>query len=107
MKWYYNLYTDSYTNKKIKKIRRKVERNVAQLGIYLIVLSPNPKEQLELVDTMNLLQKNYPKQTLEVIGIASNRNSAMNLVVSIVDDVYKMDPNCNLKAYFRSGGETI
>lgn len=105
MIWYKNLYIgESLVNSKEKVIKR-IQHNVLQPGVYIIVLATNGKDNFRIIHTLELLQKAYPKNDLMIIGIAKGKEEAFFLVSQIVQDVYKETNSVdNIVAYFSSRG---
>ena len=68
------------------KIVEKVHKGKAVLGLYLISMSTNPDNMLDLIPQTDLLQKFYPKDNLKIVGIAGGKKEAIALVQSIIAD---------------------
>ena len=95
-----NLYLgDSIDETKLDKIIHKLERRPLFSGLYLITLSGNPSDQLELFEAKQLRQTYYHKKTIDVIGLAGNKEESVNLVETIVQDCLAARGDCNLKEY--------
>lgn len=108
MKWYKRLYVgESLTGKKHKVIKR-LEKNVLQPGVYVIVLADNGKDNFRIIHSLELLQKGYPKDELTVVGIAKGKQEAFLLVGKIIQDVYDKTGSCNrVNEYFKTAGGSM
>ena len=68
------------------KIVEKVHKGKIVPNLYLLVLTLNPDNMLEIIPEWEILQKGYPSQDLKVIGIANGKKEAISLVQSIITD---------------------
>ena len=66
------------------KIVEKVHKGKSVPNLYLIVLSVNPDNMLDIILEKEVLQKNYPKDTLKIVGIAIGKKEALSLVQKII-----------------------
>ena len=64
MVWYKYLYADERISRKKEKIKWKVCHNAGQINLYLVTLSRGPGKLLEIVSTLTLMQRAYPKEGL-------------------------------------------
>lgn len=85
--------------KKLDKIKKKLEKKPLLSGVFLITVSANPSDQLEIFDARQLVQSYYEKNPPYVIGIAGNREEAVSLVEQIVQDCLRERGDCALKEY--------
>lgn len=109
MYYYKEMYLDQALEKKKEKVIRKLESGKIQIGVSLIVLAQGEHNQLEIIDTLLFAQPSYPKRDLYVVGMAKGYDQAVELVETMVSDVYQETGNVDLKAYFQKkerAGET-
>lgn len=99
MRYYRYLYFSDGLEKKREKIIRKIEKGKFQPTIHLLVLSANERNQLEILNSIYLLQPNYPKEDLFVVGIADNYDNALELVEKISQEVYDNTKGANIRDY--------
>ena len=57
MKYYYALYTDKHTKDKLEQIKKKIEKNKWQFEIYLIALTKNDNNHLEIFATRSNIKE--------------------------------------------------
>lgn len=88
MVWYEDLYVGTSIVHKTNKIKWKIRHNAGQIDIYVITLASNPKNLLDIIPSHELLQKGYPKAGLNVVGLAKGYAEAVEVAVSIVEEVY-------------------
>ncbi len=89
MKWHKSLYAGDSIVHKISKIKWKILHNAGQIDIYVIALASNPQNLLDIIPSRELLQKAYPKKEMYVVGLAKGYEEALEVAVSIIDEVYR------------------
>lgn len=99
MRYYRHLYLTEGLEKKKDKIIAKLEKNRFQVSIHLIVLSANERNQLDIINSVLLLQPDYPKENLFVVGIAKSYDDALELVEKIAGEVYDETQDANIRNY--------
>ena len=100
MLFHKKLYLDDITSENKRKIIRKLKHNKLTLGVYVIVLSENDTDQLEIYPSYVLLQKAFSDMAMTVVGIASDLESSRELLVRMTDDCLKETGKASLKEYF-------
>lgn len=88
MKFYKNLYLSESAAKKRKKIIAKLEKNKIMYNVFLLTVSSYEAEQLDIIQSVFLLQPGYPSDDLLVVGIARSQDEAIELVEQIAKDVF-------------------
>ena len=88
MKWYKNLYIGEKASKRKKTIIARCKIGKPQLGTYLITLPVNDSNSLEIYPSYVLLQEHYKKKNMFVVGIALEREEALEVVQKILMDCY-------------------
>ena len=71
MKYYYALYMDEYAKKRQADIIKKIKNDKRQMNIYLITLTKNEKNHMEIFHSVLLMQKAVAKEDLFVVGMAN------------------------------------
>lgn len=99
MKYYRHIYLTDGLKKKKDKIIKKLESNKFQVSIHLIVLSGNEKNHLEIINSVLLLQPDYPKEDYLVVGIAKSYDDALELVEKITEEVYHETEGTDIRSY--------
>ncbi len=92
---------ESMKRKKLDKIKRKLEKKPCFSGVFLVVLSRNAHDQLEIYGAKQLCWNYYTKYPPYVVGIAANQAEALALVAEIVTDCPKVRGDCVLKEYLQ------
>lgn len=84
---------------KLDKIKNKLINKPLLAGVHILVLSRNPVDQLEVLDSKQLVQRFYERHELYVIGIAKDREEALDLVEQIAQECLDSRGDCKLKEY--------
>jgi len=90
---------ESITEKKVDKIKKRLEKNPLLADVYVIVPAHNPKDQLDIFDAKQLVQPHYANMSFYVIGIAADYREALVLVEQIVQDCLAERGDCRLREY--------
>ena len=96
---YKNLYCDGDTDSRKKKIIRKLKYHGGLTGIYVITVSSG-QDYFDLIPGYALKQKSYPIKDLLIMGLAGNYDSAVDLVVKIMEDFCAKYGTCQFKNLF-------
>lgn len=99
MEFYKHLYIGEGLEKKIDKIRRKLEAGKLQPPLQLITLAQNPQNHLEIFESVLLLQPSYPKEEQFVVGITKSYEEALEFVEKLVQNVYNETKSTDVRSY--------
>lgn len=109
MKWYKGLYLGEKAVKDKYKILGKVVKSRFQADTFLIMLPSNPENVLDILPAAYLNQPHFNnkfyKNEIYVVGIAKGRDEALELVRSIVDEVYQATGGFNVSGYLHFGSK--
>lgn len=98
MRYYKHLYLAEGIRKK-EKVIRKLEKNQLQMNIHIITLSQNEEDQLEIYNSMILLQPEFPHDDFFVVGIAKGYEDAVEMVEEIAQEVYNKTKGADIRSY--------
>lgn len=90
---------ESIREQKLDKIKKKLENKPLLSGVFLVALSRNPSDQLEIYNAKQLVQKYYAKYPPYVVGIAGNYDEAVRMVEQMVRECMEKRGDCALKEY--------
>lgn len=90
---------DSINENKLDKIIKKLEKKPLFSGVFLITVSRNASDQLDIFDARQLAQSYYKKHPPYVVGIAGSHDEAVELVERLVQECLKARGDCALKEY--------
>ena len=99
MKYYYALYMDEYAKKRQADIIKKIKNDKRQMNIYLITLTKNKKNHMEIFHSVLLMQKAVAKEDLFVVGMANGYFEALELVEKIAQEVYDETGGADIRNY--------
>lgn len=100
MDWYREFYAGEGIAAQKEKIKRKILRNKGMINIYIISLSSNPENLLDIIPSWELMQKYYPKSELLVVGADRGYENAVELAGTIIMDVYRETGTFQVRDYF-------
>lgn len=102
MKFIDNLYV-SKSIKNADKVISKLKRNVGQIMVYIISISENPTDQLDIYHCSIMQQKYFHKdKNFTIVAITKTHEEAVEFVKYVVEDCLKVRGDCNLKEYLLS-----
>lgn len=101
IKWYPDLYCDPETEKKEKRIRKRLEKKRVNFRVYCIAIASNEKNLLDIYCSNELLFRYYRTKEMKIVGLASSKESAIQIVAEIVDEVYQQTGKIDVRAYFQ------
>lgn len=90
---------ESISSDKLDKLKEKLIKKPLFSALYVIALSQNPSDQLEIYAARQLAQSYYSKYPPYIIGITANYDEAVSLVEKIVQECIKERGDCALKEY--------
>jgi len=100
MIWYDDLFVgDSISSRKKEKVIRGVKKRSIFHNAYLLTLSSNPDNLIDIISTKVLRQRYYPKKGLFVIGIAGDYDEAVMLAGEIISGIYAVQGNFKLREF--------
>ena len=88
--------------KDAEKTKKRIDAGKVALGVYLVTLSENPGNLLEIIPSYMLIQKSYYAKCPEIIGMAKGKDEATDLAVDIVKNIYGETGAFQVKEYFKN-----
>ena len=92
---------DSINEKKLDKIKKKLESKPLTTGVFLITMSQNSYDQLDIFSARFLVQRYYMKNPPYVVGIAGSHEEAVAMVEQLVQECLNVRGDCALKEYLQ------
>ncbi len=92
---------ESMKGKKLDRIKKKLENHPLFSGVFVVAVSRNAHEQLEIYSARQLRWHYYAKYPPYVVGLAGNQEEAVGLVVQITAECLQIRGDCALKEYLR------
>lgn len=78
-----------------------MEKGKVLLSVYCIALATNENNLLDIYSTNDLLFPYYKRREITVVGLASSKESAVELVVTIINDVYHQTGKLDVRTFFQ------
>ncbi len=101
MRWAVNLYTTEKTKKKLPVIMQRIRKRKIQPGLWIVTIASNEKNLLDIFSSVYYLQPMFSKMNPDIVGIAENEESAKELTVQILQDIYEKEGNFDVRSYFQ------
>lgn len=102
MKWYQNIYLGEGVRPRYKKYKKWIQNKKTVPGVYLITLSENPDNIMEIISSIMLIQEYERYGCPEIIGMALGKEEAVRIVQRIVEEMYRGTGDFHLKEYLQS-----
>jgi lipoprotein NlpI len=99
MRWYHKLYIGKTARSKRYKIVWKVKHHAGMLGVYLITLSSNNENLLDIFDSSLILQPHYKREDMFIVGIACGYDEAVEVATQIIDELYRNTGDFDIRQY--------
>ena len=97
------LYSDGFSEKKLKSVRNQILHGKIKIGIFLVTLPLVDDGILEIYWYPEFLQPIYKafEQEVTVVGVAKSREDAFSLVERIIKDVVESGKGLQINDYFK------
>lgn len=89
MLWSEKLYLGAGAEKKYRRIKWKILHNIAQTDIFLLILPLKYEQHLQLVHSAELLQNEWPKDDICIVGVASGKQEGIDMIEQITSEMYE------------------
>ncbi len=86
MRWYKDLYVGYNLLERKRDVIRKIKWGKIQWNVYVITLSENKHDLLEIYPSNVFAQKYYRKSDCVVVGIAYGKEETLDMVKLLIDD---------------------
>ena len=77
MKWYNDLYVSDDVAPKITKIIKKIEDGKILVGVYVITLSANKKDNLDIYQVNEFKQNYYKDKEMYIVGVSGSKKGCI------------------------------
>ncbi len=100
--WSEKLYIGEQAEKRCEKVKKKLENGKLVPGFFLITRPSNESNLFDILPSAELLFPYYKQRELLVYGLAKGKEEAENLVLSMLEDVYRETDGLYCKEYFKT-----
>ena len=107
MEFYKELYISENLKKKKENIIEKLKQKKVQFHCYIISLTENPKNQLEFYDSLMLMQKNFKKDKIFIVGIANGYDGALEIIEKITEETYRKQGDADIRRFIMNNQNKI
>ena len=90
---------ESIEEKKLDKLKKKLQSKPLLAGVHLIVPAHNPNDQLDIFEAKQLVQPHYKTEVFYVIGIAGSQKEAFSLIEQMVQECLRERGDCRLREF--------
>lgn len=90
---------ESMDVRKLDKMKKNLCNTPVLTKIFLITISTNPAEQLDIIASKYLTYTYYNTHPLHVVGLAKSNGEAVGLVQKMVQDCLDTQGDVDLKAF--------
>lgn len=102
MVWLDDLFVgESIRPRRQKRIIRKVKKRSIFNAAYLLTLSSNPDNLIDIIHTRVVRQRYYPRKDMVVIGLAGSYEEAVQLAAEILSGLYTVQGDFNLREFLK------
>lgn len=92
--------SENINNKKLKKIRDKIDKNKLTRNIYLITFASNKNNLFDIYDAKELNFPYYKRQKIHILGLAESKEKAYELVIDMIEKIYNETGDFKVRDYF-------
>ncbi len=96
--------SDGITAGKLDKIKKQLARNPVMARVYVIVLSRNGVDQLDIFESKTLGWPYYRKNPPVVVGIAQSYGEAIQIIEKMAQECLNARGDCALREYLLCQG---
>lgn len=101
IRWADKLYLSEDLKKKKKKMMTSIEKGNLGFEVYVIMLSSNTDNLLDIINANELQFPYYLKKENYILGIAGSRWFAKLLVKDMIEEVYDRTGGFLVREYFK------
>lgn len=78
-----------------------MEKHKVTISVYCIAMASNPNNLFDIYNTNEFLFQYYRQKEIKVVGLASSKESAFEMVADIVNDVYQQTGKLDVRTFFQ------
>lgn len=105
MIFFENLYLGESLASKSEQILKKLNNGKVIPNLFLVAISMNPDNMLDIIPQWEVMQKGYPNEAIQVIGLANGKKEAIALVQVIVEQALQETGSANARDYLNQRWE--
>ncbi len=98
--WNSCLYIGDKMKKKKDRVIASINKREATFGVYCIAFASHPANLFDIYEANELLFPYYQKADIKIVGLASGRQEAVDLIHDMLMEVYHRTGEFNVRTYF-------
>ncbi|MDF2486852.1 MAG: hypothetical protein K0R46_3020 [Herbinix sp.] len=98
--WNSRLIVGDKMNTKKDKVIASINKKEATFGVYCIAFASHPSNLFDIYEANELLFPHYQRSEIKIIGLASGKQEAVDLVHDMLMEVYHKTGEFNVRTYF-------
>jgi hypothetical protein len=98
--WNSRLYVGDKMKKKKDKIIASIDNREATFGVYCIAFASQPSNLFDIYEANELLFPHYKKTEIKILGLASGKQEAVDLVHNMLMEVYHSTGEFDVRTFF-------
>lgn len=103
--WRDPLYMDAGMEKKINRIRWRLEHGAGSFRLYLVTISTSPGMQLDIVSAAELKQRVIRRRLPMIVGVAGSYEDALDRVQDMLADALAVTGTPDIRKYLENRQE--
>ena len=100
--WSERLYIGEQAKADCRKLQKKLEKGKMTSDIFLITKPSNENNLMDIHPANELLFPYHRNREIPVYGLAKGKNEALQLVLTILEDIYRETEGLSCKEYFET-----
>ncbi len=89
-------------NKESRKNHRKAAGGKTGVGIYLLTLSGNKNNLMEILPASMLMQKSFFELCPDILGMAKGKENAIEMAAELLEDMYRRTGSFAVEEYMKN-----
>ena len=99
VKWAQHIYMGERIKKRSTRYMHRIETGHRMAGLYVIILSPHPDNQLEILQAVELYQPLERNRLSVIVGLAYDYAETLEILYRIIEDAESIGMQGKLKAF--------
>ncbi len=102
MRWIQNPFVGNSAAGTYAKTKRRIDHRKTHKPVWVLALNENSKGLMELIPSPVLLQKQYPTNSLLLIGMAGSKSEAMEMASQIITMAHTERRDFDVQQYIQT-----
>lgn len=101
IKWASPMFYDEIMKKKKRLLRKSMRADTKSNNVYCVTLSANPNDLFDIINMNEFHLQVYKNADYYALGLAYGYDSAIELVVQMVNEVYQNTGDVRIREYYQ------